>query len=119
VATVPSSPSIPALARFPAEVLEAYQRHRAHGDAAAVEAVVIAAVIDYRPSGSGPVAPVGEGTRLIEDLGYDSVAIAELVFFLEDLFDVSLSNDDILSVRTIAELRGCVNRKLAGKARTP
>jgi acyl carrier protein len=117
MATTPSNAPNPALARFPAEVLEAYQRYRAHGDAEAVEAVVIAAVVDYRPSGSPRTAPVTDGTRLIEDLAYDSVAVAELVFFLEDLFDVTLSNEDILGVRTIAELRSCVNRKLAGKAR--
>jgi acyl carrier protein len=115
--TPPNAPNA-ALARFPAEVLEAYQRYRTQGDSGAVEAVVIAAVIDYRPSGSGTVSAVNDGTRLIEDLGYDSVAVAELVFFLEDLFDVTLSNDDILCVRSIAELRGCVNRKLAAKVRT-
>jgi acyl carrier protein len=119
MAILPSNAPIPALARFPAEVLEAYQRYRTHGDADAVEAVVIAAVVDFRPSGSGSAGSVTDGTRLIEDLAYDSVAVAELVFFLEDLFDVTLSNDDILGVRTIAELRGCVNRKLADKARTP
>jgi acyl carrier protein len=114
----PPFASVPSLARFPAEVLEAYQRYRTQGDAGAVEAVVIAAVVDYRPSGSGAVPAVADGTRLVEDLGYDSVAVAELVFFLEDLFDVTLSNEDILAVRTIAELRACVTRKLAGKAKT-
>jgi acyl carrier protein len=118
MSTVPSNAPIPALARFPAEVLEAYHRYRTMGDAGAVEAVVIAAVVDYRPTGSAAVGTVTDGTRLIEDLAYDSVAVAELVFFLEDLFDVTLTNDDILGVRTIAELRGCVNLKLAGKART-
>jgi acyl carrier protein len=118
VASPFSNPSPTALARFPAEVLEAYQRYRSQGDADAVEAVVIAAVVDYRPSGSGSAQPVNDGTRLFEDLSYDSVAVAELIFFLEDLFDVTLSNDDIVGVRTIAELRTCVNRKLAGKART-
>jgi acyl carrier protein len=119
MAALPLNPSIPALARFPAEVLEAYQRYRTQGDCGAVEAVVIAAVVDYRPSGSGSSAALTDATRLIEDLGYDSVAVAELVFFLEDVFDVTLSNDDILGVSTIAELRSCVNRKLAGKAKTP
>jgi acyl carrier protein len=113
----PPLASIPALARFPAEVLEAFQRYRTQGDAGAVEAVVVAAVIDYRPAGSGAAPVVADNTRLIEDLGYDSVAVAELVFFLEDLFDVTLSNEDILAVRTISELRSCVARKLAGKVR--
>ncbi len=118
MATQPQAATNPALARFPADVLEAYQRYRTQGDAGAVEAVVIAAVVDYRPSGTRAVAAVSDATRLFEDLEYDSVAVAELVFFLEDLFDVTLSNDDLAAVRTIADLRACVSVKLAAKART-
>ena len=117
MSTVPSNAPIPALARFPAEVLEAYHRYRTMGDAGAVEAVVIAAVVDYRPTGSAAVGTVTDGTRLIEDLAYDSVAVAELVFFLEDLFDLTITNEDIVGVRTISDLRACVLRNLAGKAR--
>jgi acyl carrier protein len=108
--TPPSKPN-PALARFPAEVLQAYQRYRDSGDAGAVDAVVIAAVIDYRPCGAGPAPAVSDETRLFEDLGYDSVAVAELVFFLEDIFDLTIANDDIVEVRTIGSLRECVTRK--------
>jgi acyl carrier protein len=96
-------------------VVEAYQRYRTTGDAAAVEAVVIAAVVDFRPVSAGPSLPITDGMRLLEDLGYDSVAVAELVFFLEDLFEMTISNDDILAVSTIGDLRACVVRKLAGK----
>ena len=56
MAGTPQNAPNPALARFPAEVLEAYQRYRTQGDSGAVEAVVIAAVVDYRPSGSGTVS---------------------------------------------------------------
>jgi acyl carrier protein len=112
---VPPPPESSALSRFPAEVLEAFQRYRASGDAGAVEAVVIAAVVDYRPAGAGSAQAISDGTRLLEDLGYDSVAVAELVFFLEDLFEMTISNDDILAVSTIGDLRACVVRKLAGK----
>lgn len=118
MATTPPPESVPSLARFPADVLAAYQRYRTLGDAGAVEAVVIAAVVDYRPSSQRPVPAVTDATRLLEDLEYDSVAVAELVFFLEDLFDVTLSNEDLAAVRTIADLRSCVTRKLSGKART-
>jgi len=118
MATTPAPEPIPALARFPADVLAAYQRYRTLGDAGAVEAVVIAAVVDYRPGGQRPAPAVTDATRLVEELEYDSVAVAELVFFLEDLFDVTLSNEDLAGVRTIAELRSCVTRKLTGKART-
>jgi len=106
----------PALARFPAEILGAYERHRATGDPGALGELVIAAVVDYRPSGAGAEARVTDHTRLFEDLSYDSVAVAELIFFFEDLFDVTISNDDIMGVRTVGDLRACVAKKLAGSA---
>ncbi len=112
---IPPSAPVPALARFPAAVLEAFQRYRTKGDSGAVEEVVLAAVIDYSPPGPGRGAGVSDATRLVEDMGYDSVAVAELVFFLEDLFDLTIDNEDILAVRTIGELRACVFRKLEGK----
>jgi len=114
---MPNTPPNPALARFPAEVLEAYERYRANGDAGAIEAVVLAAVVDYRPTGSGAAPEVGDQTRLFEDLSYDSVAVAELIFFFEDLFDLTISTEDILGVRTIGDLRACVMVKLAERAK--
>jgi acyl carrier protein len=105
----------PALAGFPPEVREAFKRFRANGDRRAAETVVIAAAVDYRPASAGLAPPVADETRLLEDLGYDSVAVAELVFFLEDVFDMTISNEDVLAVRTIADLRRCVMGKLAGR----
>ena len=102
-----------ALARFPAAVLDAYERYRQAGDREAIDAVVQAAVIDYRPAGTGAPPAISAGTRLFEDLGYDSVAVAELIFFFEDLFDVTIANEDIAGVRTLGDLRDCVARKLA------
>ena len=111
----PPVPS-PAPARLPAAVLEAFQRYRTQGDPSALEEVVIAAVVDYRPSAAGPQTAVSDQTRLVEDLGYDSVAVAELVFFIEDLFDLAIATADIRDVSTIGDLRACVVRKLAGKS---
>jgi acyl carrier protein len=112
----PNKTTTQALSRFPAEVLEAFECFRLKGDAAALEALVVAAVVDYRPSRGGFPGPLPDGTRLIEDLGYDSVSVAELVFFLEDLFDVTITNADIQEVRTMGGLRACVIRKLLDKA---
>ncbi|HZZ20493.1 MAG TPA: acyl carrier protein [Opitutaceae bacterium] len=109
------APTNPALAKFPSAVLEAFERYRATGDTNAVHEVVLAAVEDYAPPGQPSSTPLTDGTRLIEDLGYDSVAVAELVFFLEDVFDVTISNEDILRVRTLGELRTCVSQRLASR----
>ena len=111
----PALPS-PALAGFPAEVREAFQRYRTRGDIGAAETVVIAAAVDYRPVSTGADKPVTDATRLLEDLSYDSVAVAELVFFLEDVFEVTIGNEDVFAVRTIGDLRACVVRKLTGKS---
>jgi acyl carrier protein len=113
---IPNPVPCPALARFPAAVLEAFQRYRAKGDVGAVEEVVVAAAIDHRPGAKGPPPAVTDSTRLLEDLAYDSVSVAELVFFLEDLFDLTISTDDIKGVSTVGDLRACVIRKIAGKS---
>jgi acyl carrier protein len=115
---IPPPVPCPALARFPAGVLEAFQRYRSNGDVGAVEEVVIAAAFDHRPGAKDPAPRVSDSTRLLEDLGYDSVSVAELVFFLEDLFDLTISTDDIKGVSTIGDLRACVIRKIAGKSAT-
>jgi acyl carrier protein len=112
----PSPVPCPALARFPAAVLDAYQRYRSTGDVGALEEVVVAAAVDHRPSAKGLMPEVSDQTRLLADLAYDSVSVAELVFFLEDLFDLTISTEDIQAVSTIGDLRACVVRKLASKA---
>ena len=40
---------------------------------------------------------IAENTKLIEELGYDSVALIQLIVDIEDEFGVSLSNDDLLA----------------------
>lgn len=42
------------------------------------------------------VDEVGDGFRLIESGGLDSLAILHLVSFLEDEFDIVLDNDDLV-----------------------
>jgi len=115
----PSSPPPPSetpqvlLRHFPREVSEAYQRFRATGDSAALECVVQAIVRDHIPSKvSAPRACLSPSTSLIGDLGFDSMAISELVFFFEDVFQVSISNEEILQVRTVGELCEFVRDKL-------
>ena len=101
------------LARFPAAVREAFARFRA-GDPAALGLVLSAIVRDFMPRReAAPADPLPDTARLIEDLGFDSLAIAEIVFFMEDLFQVKISNEEILQLRTVGELHAFVLRKLA------
>lgn len=111
---LPAAPS--QLARYPAEARDAYERFRTTGDPEALRIVVLAAVRDFMPKRdlSAPNIEIKDEMRLMEDLGYDSLAVAETVFFFEDLFKVRIENTELMSVRTIGELRGFVSRKLTG-----
>jgi acyl carrier protein len=109
----PASDSAAQLRRFPAEVRDAYARFCATGEVSALHIVVLAVVRDYMPR---PVESVlADEMRLIEDLGYDSLAVAETVFFLEDLFGVRIENRELVQVRTVGELRSFVTRKVEQK----
>lgn len=110
--SLPASP--PQLSRYPAEARDAYERFRATGDNEALRLVVFAAVRDFMPKRNlGAQIELRDEMRLMEDLGYDSLAVAETVFFFEDLFKVRIENTELMSVRTIGELREFVVRKMS------
>lgn len=101
------------LTRFPAEVQAAYRSFCATGDAPALRTVVLAAVRDFMPRDTtrNRTEPLRPEERLIEDLGFDSLAVAETVFFFEDLFRVTIRNEEILALHTIGELCDFVARR--------
>jgi acyl carrier protein len=107
--------AVQALGRhFPDEVQQAYTRFLQTRVAADADAVVLAIMLDHRPSKKvQPEVVPTDNMGLISDLGFDSVAITEMVFFLEDLFGVRITNDEILRVRTVGDLRAFVRQKLA------
>ena len=106
------------LVRFPAEVRAAYQTFRDSRDEAALRVVVLAAVRDFMPRASAHPrsAELRLNQRLIEDLGFDSLAVAETVFFFEDLFKVTIKNEDILALHTVGELCDFVAKRARAAA---
>jgi acyl carrier protein len=102
------------LRHFPAEVREAYVRVAAAHDPAAADTLVLAIVADHMPRAEAELA---DDARLVADLGFDSVTIAEMVFFFEDLLKVNVTNAEIVRVRTVADLRAFVRQKIATRPR--
>lgn len=87
------------------------------GNSTALDALTVTILGDYVRSKT--VAPLNElpgDTQLVADLGFDSLAIAELVFYTEDLLGIAISNEEIVGVRTIDELRAFIRAKIAGRA---
>ena len=98
---------------LPAGARAAFHRFQTGGDPASLDPVIFAILQDYIPRTSAvPLAELPGSTRLIDELGFDSMAITEVVFFTEDLFGINISNQEIIQVRTLDDLRSFIRRKV-------
>lgn len=101
---------------LPVEAQAAYTRFQAHGDPAVLDPLIFAILESYMPrKPEEPLATRPGDTRLMEDLGLDSLAITEVVFFTEDLLEITIANEEILKVRTLDDLREFIRRKVADR----
>ena len=99
---------------WPAEARLSFQKFQTQGDPDGIDPAIHAILADFVPGTHQAALATSTGsTRLQEDLGFDSLAIAELVFFTEDLFGIRIGNEEILHVRTVDDLREFIHRKLA------
>lgn len=104
------------LRRLPAEAQAAFRRFQEQGDLAALDEVLLAVLTDFIPRAPAkPLAEMPGTTLLMDDLGFDSLAITEVVFFTEDLFGIRIANEEIIQVRSLDDLRGFVRKKVASK----
>ena len=101
---------------LPAEARAAFQRFQAGGDPASLDPVIFAILEDFIPRCSAvALAELPGSSRLIDDLGFDSLAITEVVFFTEDLFGITITNEEIIQVRTLDDLRGFIRGKVTAR----
>lgn len=101
------------LAAFPSDIRDAHARWIAQRDFSALDAVILAIIAYHRPHRAQFTnAVLPDSAHLVADLGYDSLALAEVVFFIEDLYQVSISNQDLKSLQTIADLRAYLRAKV-------
>lgn len=59
-------------------------------------------------------ATITSEASLQEDLGLDSIGLAEAAFLVEDLFGRRLDNAHLLSITTVADLRTCLESEVWG-----
>jgi acyl carrier protein len=98
---------------LPADARAAFQRFQATRDVNELDPILFAILADFIPQPpAAPFSALPGSTRLVDDLGFDSLAITELVFFTEDLFGISISNAEITAVRSLDDLRGFIRRKV-------
>jgi acyl carrier protein len=111
----PATPAEENIRHLAPAAQDAFRRFQTDGDLAALDVVLFAVLEDFLPRAlPTPVAGMPGSSRLIEDLGFDSLAITEVVFFTEDLFNIRIANEEIIQVRTLDDLRGFVRAKVSG-----
>lgn len=86
-------------------------RYRAEPSDARLHELVAAALSDF--SIDAPPSSLSDETNFVEDLGLDSLAVTEFVFFFEDAFDLRISNEQLAEMRTIGALKSFLKSRLA------
>ncbi|KAF0095939.1 MAG: Beta-hydroxyacyl-(acyl-carrier-protein) dehydratase FabA/FabZ [Puniceicoccaceae bacterium 5H] len=112
-----SSPADKAADRLrghPPETLAAYRAYEQTRQPAYLDELVLRILVFLLPEPpEQPVTELPDSTRLREDLGVDSITIAELVFMLEDLFDLTIQNEELVDLATVADLRRFIRQKIS------
>jgi len=57
------------------------------------------------------VAKVTESSRIVEDLGADSLDVVELLMTLEDEMGISVSDEEALTLKTVGDIQNLIDSK--------
>jgi acyl carrier protein len=79
-------------------------------DRAAVLKKIIDALADYlRRDAVG----IKEGAHLRDDLGLDSMAVIELLYKIEETFNIQIPDEDLVGMTTVGSVANYVEKRLA------
>ena len=104
-----------ALKRCSAETVEAAVHFRTSGDAKEIPTVVYGIIERHLPpEHTRSLKDAGDETRLIEDLGIDSLTLLEIVLSIEETVNISIENEELREIRTLGEVESFIARKISG-----
>ena len=106
-----------ALKRCRPETVDAALRFRETGDPVEVPAIaygIIERHLAPEVSQKMDLHHVDEGTRLIEDLGVDSLTMLEIVLSIEETMAIRIENEELKDLRTLGDVRTFISQKLGG-----
>ncbi len=108
------------LRRCNAATVEAAIRFRENGDSSAIPTIVYGLIERYQPSTSTVrLADANDETRLVEDLGLDSLTLLELVLSIEEVLQLRIENEELKAIRTVGQMKKFLEDKINGARSTP
>ena len=101
------------LAGYPESILLDYDAFKEKGDRASLNRFVVGLIQFLQDTSERTDSTtLTDDTRLQEDLGIDSITIAEVVFLLEEILEIEINNQELMDISTIGQLREFIFRKL-------
>lgn len=101
------------LAGFPGEVISSYLAFAEKGDRERLDATVLGVLNFYlAEKPNAPLVDMPGNTRLVEDLGCDSLTMMDTVFMVEAVLDVKLDDAELSKLLTLDDLRDLLRRKI-------
>ena len=102
------------LKRCSAETIEAAVRFRTTGDIAELPTVVYGIIERHLPAeNTRSLADAPDDTRLIEDLGIDSLTLLEIVLSIEETVGISIENEELREIATLGQVKTFIAHKIA------
>jgi hypothetical protein len=94
------------LTGFPSSVVDAYLAFADAGDLARLDDVVLGVLQFYLAKPPGvPLTTMPGSTRLVADLGCDSLTMIDVMFLAEALLGIKLADDELTKIETLDQLR--------------
>ncbi len=112
---IPPSEAAEKLPGYPDAVLRAYAGYYRDKRPEDLDKVVFGLIAFLLPEAAErSLHELPDSTDLRADLGIDSITIAEVVFIIEDLFDLKIDNDTLMSLQSTGDLKNHLRKELAG-----
>jgi 3-hydroxyacyl-[acyl-carrier-protein] dehydratase len=103
------------LRRCSPETIEAAIRYRESGDLDAIPIIVFGILDRYQPATAAvKLSEANESTRLIEDIGLDSLTLLEIVLSIEEVLKLRIENEELREIRTLGQLNKFLHDKITG-----
>ncbi|MBO5781128.1 MAG: acyl carrier protein [Opitutales bacterium] len=100
------------LKRCSPETIEAAVEFRKTGDVSKVNTVILGIIARYAEPEKRPLLDnPSDDMVLAQDLNLDSLTMVEIVLAVEDATGISISNEDVQSLRTIGDVKNYIAKK--------
>jgi len=103
------------LKRCSPETVTGALRYRTTGEPDGVSVVVIGIIERFLDPEVRPrLHAGGDGLRIFDDLGIDSLTMVEVVMLVEDVLQIKINNDELRDLRTIGDVKTYIDCRVRG-----